>query len=408
VYSDYEGNVYYRHRDAAGWSEIVVDPMLGYTAPGAQVAITLDDNGSPLIAYLDPTNKDLRYATLDATRTKFTVSLVTNSGDVGFAPSITLDPATKRPVIGYLDLTRLAYRVATLGSTGTWTFADAITGTISQIGGNYPRSSIAFDAAGDLHMVAGEGVSQATDTGYYDQPPAFYARRHAGVWTQSQFSADGLVPERALAIFPDGAHVMYGVVTMVGQDDGLRQAVYGASAAAPVSDELVGYDSNFLYYPPVGIYGPALQPHAVYESFPSLEQRIDDGYWQPVTLPSNYMYSYVDDVVDGAQPRFLQTDLSVITAPVCVPQCDGKSCGLDTCGGTCGTCSTGTCEPDGTCGAWKIETVNPTGYLPGSSLAFAVAPDGALGVADWSSTGTITTSRTRAARGPPRPPARRT
>jgi hypothetical protein len=34
----------------------------------------------------------------------------------------------------------------------------------------------------------------------------------------------------------------------------------------------------------------------------------------------------------------------------CVPNCTGKTCGDDGCGGTCGTCSTGqTCTPGGTC-----------------------------------------------------------
>ena len=35
---------------------------------------------------------------------------------------------------------------------------------------------------------------------------------------------------------------------------------------------------------------------------------------------------------------------------VCVPQCQGKSCGNDGCGGTCGTCPSGqTCGTNGTC-----------------------------------------------------------
>jgi hypothetical protein len=45
------------------------------------------------------------------------------------------------------------------------------------------------------------------------------------------------------------------------------------------------------------------------------------------------------------------TSLTHCEAP-CVPQCAGKSCGADGCGGTCGSCPVGqSCKANGTCGA---------------------------------------------------------
>ena len=37
------------------------------------------------------------------------------------------------------------------------------------------------------------------------------------------------------------------------------------------------------------------------------------------------------------------------TVASCVPQCTGKTCGPDGCGGTCGTCASGTCSASGQC-----------------------------------------------------------
>ncbi|MCB9665276.1 MAG: hypothetical protein H6732_14290 [Alphaproteobacteria bacterium] len=54
---------------------------------------------------------------------------------------------------------------------------------------------------------------------------------------------------------------------------------------------------------------------------------------------------------DRAQPGCAsghQSDLCVCVAPTCAPDCGGRSCGSDGCGGTCGSCA-GHCTEDGTC-----------------------------------------------------------
>ena len=53
-----------------------------------------------------------------------------------------------------------------------------------------------------------------------------------------------------------------------------------------------------------------------------------------------------DTSADGDSERATETP----SADVCVPDCLGKQCGDDGCGGSCGECPTGqACQDDGTC-----------------------------------------------------------
>ena len=65
----------------------------------------------------------------------------------------------------------------------------------------------------------------------------------------------------------------------------------------------------------------------------------------PVTAFSSW-FLFVDGVTDGAGAYTL-----TVEAGGCIPDCDGKACGADGCGGSCGDCPVGkSCGGDGACG----------------------------------------------------------
>jgi len=70
-----------------------------------------------------------------------------------------------------------------------------------------------------------------------------------------------------------------------------------------------------------------------------------------------------------------------VTPPACVPSCNGRACGGDGCGGTCGSCAAGlACQSDGACGAWSVETVDlPVNYnFEGVGAMLSVQPSGRI------------------------------
>ncbi|MCB9736877.1 MAG: hypothetical protein H6745_30215 [Deltaproteobacteria bacterium] len=65
-----------------------------------------------------------------------------------------------------------------------------------------------------------------------------------------------------------------------------------------------------------------------------------------------------DDEADTTESDVEQVDVPIVTDPdavgfqpdaECVPNCDGRACGSDGCGGSCGTCSAGACNTAGAC-----------------------------------------------------------
>jgi hypothetical protein len=53
----------------------------------------------------------------------------------------------------------------------------------------------------------------------------------------------------------------------------------------------------------------------------------------------------------------------------CVPECNGKSCGDDSCGGTCGECGAGeVCQADRTCGAYSALGGPPRLHVEGATI----------------------------------------
>jgi hypothetical protein len=366
---DGPGNVIYRHRDAFGWSETIVDSMLG---SGCRVALALDSAGRPMISYYEPTNDDLRFAEQSGPGRTFMVSLVANSGDVGNAPSIAVD-AMDRPHIGFADRSTPGMRVATR-TGGSWTFETAVNGSTAA---SSTASSIAIGPDGRVHLVAGLVTSVAVPSGGYDQPPLHYAVRSGG-WTATTISPDGLVLRRGLQLTPLGdARVLYGVVRPVGRDDELR---YHSISASGARDEIVQHVSNFLDGPPIGMFGPAAEPRFVWRNQTRYTQRRTGGFWENVNVPLSF-FSVVDVATgNDGRARFLQPGWSVVTPTACVPECSGRSCGADGCGGSCGACPAGlSCDPEGACGAWATQTVDlGVGANVDSSITAAATSTGVV------------------------------
>ena len=79
-------------------------------------------------------------------------------------------------------------------------------------------------------------------------------------------------------------------------------------------------------------------------------------YGGSITAPVSYVGTGGRHVLLDATGRRLSSP------PVCTPQCSGRTCGDNGCGGTCGACGTGSCAPNGTCSALRQLTI--PGPLP--------------------------------------------
>ncbi|MGE5182531.1 MAG: hypothetical protein ACM31C_10735 [Acidobacteriota bacterium] len=363
-------NLTYRHLDETGWHDLTVDTNLG---SGVQVALALDPAGSPVIAYLEPTNQRLRYAELRAG--SFHIEEVSMTSPAGLNPSIAVD-ASGVVWIASNDGSQL--RVAH-GHAGSWTF--------ETLGSYSGATQLAFDPAGVLHLVWGAAQSYANPSGSYSQPPAYHAARVGGVWHIDQVSPHGLVFARGLTFANNGdALVAYGVVGLVGQNDELRLRRYGAIE----SDVLVESLGNWLYASPIGLYDGRADLKFIERDASTLARGAGD-LWTTTThdFPP---YPSVLDAVDGpdGRPRFLAnlssnspanvSGTAFVIPPACVASCTGATCGSDGCGGTCGTCGAGeACGPDRQCSPWLEETVNLPALVtyPSTDLGIAMSPAGA-------------------------------
>lgn len=89
----------------------------------------------------------------------------------------------------------------------------------------------------------------------------------------------------------------------------------------------------------------------------------------------------------GGFPVPIQFDIDKVTVANCLPDCAGRVCGDDGCGGSCGTCAEGEeCTPDGACVTAPIPTVSEWGLvtlalllLVGAKLMFSRSPGRVFG-----------------------------
>jgi peptidoglycan/xylan/chitin deacetylase (PgdA/CDA1 family) len=90
-----------------------------------------------------------------------------------------------------------------------------------------------------------------------------------------------------------------------------------------------------------GAYGVVLMHSVHSQTVNALQSMID------YARTNGYRLVQVEDVV---RARFGKSSSEIVHGTPCVPQCSGKVCGGNGCGGSCGTCATGkTCNASGQC-----------------------------------------------------------
>jgi hypothetical protein len=335
--------VVYRTRGATGWTETAIDNGI---SPLCDVAIAVSASGAVGIAWFDPSNKDLRYASI--VNGTPAIELVATTGDVGRGPSVTFDTAGA-PMVSYFALggTNPTVRLARRGASN-WTSEDVVTQAF-----NTQRPATVVRMVGsDIHVIAG-------DTGQ----PQF--NNQAGGITQAIKSGN------TWSLFTLGAAarmVRHG--TGVGVD-GLRAAwaSWEPSSAfsaqfftdtRPRGLDLVQLSTSQLGYEAALANGPTPMMFRRNGITTTAYQR-RNGVWQALTLPSTVSPTLVQDATWAAQHNWLLGASVLIEAPVCTPQCTARTCGDDGCGGSCGTCAANSyCAPAGVCTGWKIEPVPTT------------------------------------------------
>ena len=359
------GDVAYLHQTLAGWIVETVDP--GVAQRGCHVALALTPAGQPAIAYQDPTNEDVRFATRDASGS-FQRSLVATSGSVGAGVGVIVDRLGEVSV-GYIDTSRSKVVVAR-PSGSKWIAEDV---GDARIYGKFLTVQLVFDTKGRLHLVAGERNSQAVSSGAYDQPTALYARRElTGAWSSQVLHADAMLFAHTLAAAPDGSvSIAYGVVAAKGVDDGVYLARVASDGA--ISHEFVINAYNLSYDYPVALVDLQGTPKIIYRNFTTYF-RGGLGEWEvypyPPALVKNgaIWVTSAEDAVTGPDGRVRgvvgsMKGWGILSFPPCEARCDGKNCGSDSCGGSCGSCSGGdSCSAAGVCSGWRYETLKSGAY----------------------------------------------
>jgi hypothetical protein len=155
-----------------------------------------------------------------------------------------------------------------------------------------------------------------------------------------------------MSFTPDGSlRVAYGL-NPSGSSSG-RLYTEQAGGAAPVV-ELLGVGKD-----PLGVYdeiGGDLKVLHHYpepwgwETFADTPIYRQNGYW----WTASERYPQINRLLADMRPGLagvvvvVDSEWSVVTGPACAPSCfGGRDCGSDTCGGTCGSCSSSqSCEPE--------------------------------------------------------------
>lgn len=361
------GDLIYRSKNDFGWFDETVDPLLGAYCLGA---IAVDAQG-PAIAYFDSTNGDLRFAR--RVNGAWTLKeLVVTAGTVGVGASLTFDPANGQAVAAYYDSSQQQVRVARRTAANTWT-TELAAGSVTLYYGatTVPVTSARFDAQGTLHVVAGE-ASYSSSGG-----PVVWARKEAGAWTNEAIAPYGYVGRSAVGVAPNGeVRVLWRYS---------EAHVRTRSAAGTIDDAARGFGGN----PGLGaaldaarfpdVLQAGLSANGV--SLSTAVMGFVNGFWTSGAMPFvPSMVGVLHDAklhADGRTVMITSTGL-VATAAQCQPQCSGRTCGDDACGGSCGSCSGAqSCSPAGTCGAWAGETIRGM-QVAGCEAALALSPAGGV------------------------------
>jgi hypothetical protein len=204
-YSDTAKMLFYSKRTGSTWSTPeVVDSGKAVTGSGASqdvgvyLSLALDSSGKPAVAYYDPWNADLRYATRSSGAWVVTAVDADTVNKVGYYPSLKIPTSNNRAVISYYDSTNTNLKFAQLNSGLTsWVVSVAYSGGSSDVG-RYSRVAldptpgrwvIAFD-----NSTAGSGMytHQASDGSWSTTPTQIDLILTDVAYTDLQFDASNV------------------------------------------------------------------------------------------------------------------------------------------------------------------------------------------------------------------------
>jgi hypothetical protein len=348
VFSDFDGTVAETELTASGWQTTTIDPNLG--TMGVFVAVATGPAGQTMVAYHDPFADDLRFA--ERTGSTYTKQLAVTAGSVGTYPALVVDPSGT-VFAAYLDAT--GQRFATVRRmNGTWQTPDTL---LSSMYGSW--ISLTLDPSGSVRALTGSppqlgkwtgnawSLSSANFPPLYVNAITVSTGRRALVFDSAGVANIGYSADRGGGQWEARLRVLdgSGLDELIAQPNGAGQPVngFGVSVLLPYRDGLIS--STYAYGA---------------ETTGAGFQRGADRIWE--SMPSTGGNPL--DAVVGAdgRARFIYGDnysITLVTTPaVCAPQCSGRTCGSDGCGGSCGTCASGTCSPLGTCSTWSFETVD--------------------------------------------------
>ncbi|MEW5743346.1 MAG: hypothetical protein AB1938_30835 [Myxococcota bacterium] len=336
------GAVKVRRRTPQGWREETVDTAMG----ACEAKVALDATGEPLVAYTDAINRDLRFAMRNG-GTWTPKELIANQGDVGMGLSLAVTAAGVPLVTYRAPGTPAEVRMATR-LNGAWT-----------------EEVIASQAAAltELRLVNGAPTVLLPST-----PNTTIATKNGTSWSLTTTP----VGNGSLSVLRSSFQVVQGTPRFFGnvsnplnsyQSWRLRQ-VDGPGA---FRDESLYSDVPLAFRadgPPAVFLRRGSSP-----STPVIRVRKNDA-WEQLISPVPWGTSFGVPMLYTGNTRHVLVDTyarRLLSPPgACVPQCGGRTCGDDGCGGSCGTCASGACAPTGVCSAFTQVTM--PGWSPSRAL----------------------------------------
>jgi hypothetical protein len=324
---DRTGKLFYREKTLIGW--VNADIESGLT--NCEKSLAIGPNGEVYLAYYDDVNDDLRLAERAPGATAFVKSVVASVGDVGRDPKVLVSP-TGTLMIGYRDGS--AYRLATRGSGGGWT-----TELVSASDLGY-RSHLRLMKNGGVGALFGDA---SKNIAAYNQNPSLSGGKNpGGAWAFGAIEPHGFLGAGGLSRDETGDEWLM----WAGNDypGNARVGIWIFRLGAALPERVTAQLENSLA--PVAVadrIGPILKVLTACATFVK-----QNGTWMPLDAAPSLYPSDVATGPDGRLRVISPGQWQITTIPACTPNCSGRICGDDGCGGTCGSCPNGkTCASAG-------------------------------------------------------------